>query len=42
MADRDPVAPIHQPTVPLLDEEAGWVHTAADRFETASAQEVLD
>ncbi len=33
--------PIHEPAVPILEEEAGWVHEAARRFEHASAQELL-
>jgi thioredoxin-dependent adenylylsulfate APS reductase len=41
MADRDPVQPIHEPTVPLLVEEASWVHEAAERFEDAAAPELL-
>jgi thioredoxin-dependent adenylylsulfate APS reductase len=41
MADRDPVQPIHEPTVPLLVEEASWVHDAAERFEDAAAPELL-
>lgn len=41
MADRDPIQPIHEPALPVLDEEAGWVHDAAGRFEHASAQDLL-
>lgn len=41
MADVDPVAPIHEPAVPVLAEEAEWVHDAAARFETATAEELL-
>jgi thioredoxin-dependent adenylylsulfate APS reductase len=33
--------PIHEPTVPVFDEEAAWVHEAAERFEHASAQDLL-
>jgi len=33
--------PIHEPAVPLIDEESAWVHEAADRFEHATAQELL-
>ena len=33
--------PIHEPALPVLDEEAAWVHEAAERFEDASAQELL-
>jgi thioredoxin-dependent adenylylsulfate APS reductase len=33
--------PIHEPTLPVLDEEAAWVHEAAERFEHASAEELL-
>ena len=38
MAEREP---IHEPTLPLFDDEAAWVHEAADRFEDANAQELL-
>ena len=41
MADRDPVQPIHEPVLPVVDEEAAWVHEAAARFEHASAPELL-
>jgi thioredoxin-dependent adenylylsulfate APS reductase len=41
MADRDPVQPLHEPAVPVFDEEATWVHDAAERFEHASAGELL-
>jgi thioredoxin-dependent adenylylsulfate APS reductase len=41
MADTDPIQPIHEPAVPYVDEEAGWVADAALRFEDASAQELL-
>lgn len=33
--------PIHEPAVPLVEEEAGWVREAAERFERASAEELL-
>jgi len=33
--------PIHEPALPILDEEAAWVHAAAARFEHATAQELL-
>jgi thioredoxin-dependent adenylylsulfate APS reductase len=42
MADRDPVQPIHEPTLPLVVEEAAWVHDAAERFEDATATELLE
>ena len=35
MADADPRAPWHEPAMPVLDEEAAWVHEAAERFEDA-------
>ena len=38
MSEREP---IHEPTLPVLDEEAAWVHEAAARFEHASAPELL-
>jgi 3'-phosphoadenosine 5'-phosphosulfate sulfotransferase (PAPS reductase)/FAD synthetase len=38
MSEREP---IHEPAVPLIDEESAWVHEAADRFEHATAQELL-
>ncbi|MFI5055993.1 MAG: phosphoadenylyl-sulfate reductase [Actinomycetota bacterium] len=41
MADRDPIQPIHEPTLPLMEEEATWVHDAADRFEDTSAHDLL-
>ena len=41
MADADPRAPWHEPTMPVLDEEAAWVHEAAERFEHTSAEELL-
>ena len=41
MADADPIQPIHEPALPILDEERMWVHDAADRFEGATAQELL-
>ena len=33
--------PIHEPAIPVVDEEATWVHEAAERFEHASAEELL-
>lgn len=33
--------PIHEPALPVVDEEAAWVHEAAARFERATAQELL-
>jgi len=41
MADPDPHAPYHEAAVPVLQEEASWVHKAADRFEHADARELL-
>jgi thioredoxin-dependent adenylylsulfate APS reductase len=41
MADTDPIQPIHEPAVPYVDEEAGWVADAASRFEDATAEELL-
>jgi thioredoxin-dependent adenylylsulfate APS reductase len=41
MADTDPIQPIHEPAIPYVDEEAGWVADAADRFEDATAEELL-
>jgi thioredoxin-dependent adenylylsulfate APS reductase len=41
MADTDPIQPIHEPTIPYVDEEAAWVADAAVRFEDASAEELL-
>jgi ferredoxin-nitrite reductase len=41
MADTDPIQPIHEPAVPYVDEEAGWVADAAVRFEDATAEELL-
>ncbi len=38
MSEREP---IHQPAVPVLDEEATWVLEVADRFEHASAEDLL-
>jgi len=38
MSEREP---IHEPALPLVDEESAWVHEAADRFEHATAQELL-
>lgn len=33
--------PIHEPAVAIVDEESSWVHDAAERFEHASAEELL-
>jgi thioredoxin-dependent adenylylsulfate APS reductase len=41
VADADPIQPIHEPALPVIDEERSWVHDAAERFEDASAQEIL-
>jgi phosphoadenylyl-sulfate reductase (thioredoxin) len=41
MADADPIQPIHEPTLPYVDEETAWVHRAAERFEDASAEDLL-
>ena len=41
MADTDPIQPIHEPAIPFVDEEAGWVADAAVRFEDATAEELL-
>ena len=41
MADRDPIQPIHEPTIAVIDEEASWVHDASTRFESAHAQDLL-
>ena len=38
MSEREP---IHEPALPILDEEWGAIHAAAERFEDASAQELL-
>ncbi len=38
MAEREP---IHEPALPVIDEEAAWVHEAAERFEHATAQQLL-
>jgi thioredoxin-dependent adenylylsulfate APS reductase len=42
MANGDPIQPIHEPTLPVVVEEAEWVHDVADRFEHARAEEILD
>jgi thioredoxin-dependent adenylylsulfate APS reductase len=39
MAEREP---IHEPTLPIFEDEAVWVHDAAERFEHASAPELLE
>jgi thioredoxin-dependent adenylylsulfate APS reductase len=41
MADRDPIQPIREPTLPLLEEESVWVDEATDRFEHADAHDLL-
>ena len=41
MADRDPIQPIHEPTLALVDEESAWVDAAASRFEDAHAHDLL-
>ncbi|HTG47869.1 MAG TPA: phosphoadenylyl-sulfate reductase [Actinomycetota bacterium] len=33
--------PIHEPTLPVVDEEGGWVREVADRFEHAAPEEIL-
>ena len=38
MSEREP---IHEPALPIVDKEAAWVHEAADRFEDATAEELL-
>jgi 3'-phosphoadenosine 5'-phosphosulfate sulfotransferase (PAPS reductase)/FAD synthetase len=38
MSEREP---IHEPALPVLDEEAAWVHEPADRFEHATTEELL-
>ncbi len=38
MSEREP---IHEPALPVLDEEAAWVHEATGRFEHATALELL-
>ena len=38
MAEREP---IHEPTLPFVEEETAWVHEAAERFEAASADDLL-
>ena len=40
MADRDPVQPLHQPVLPVFDEEEVWVQHAAERFEDAAAEDL--
>src|SRR4029079_8697278 len=42
MADRDPIQPIHEPTRAVVDEETTWVQDAANRFENANAQDLLE
>src|SRR4029453_13884514 len=41
MADRDPVQPLHQPVLPVFEEEEAWVEHAAERFEDAAAEDLL-
>jgi 3'-phosphoadenosine 5'-phosphosulfate sulfotransferase (PAPS reductase)/FAD synthetase len=41
-ANGDPHEPIHEPALPFFDEEARQIHDAAERFEHASAQELLE
>ncbi len=38
MSEREP---IHEPALPVVDEESAWVHHAAERFEHATAEELL-
>ena len=38
MSEREP---IHEPTLPLFEDEADWLHHAAERFEGSSAEEIL-
>lgn len=33
--------PIHQPTLPVFEDEAAWVQAAAERFEHATAEQLL-
>jgi 3'-phosphoadenosine 5'-phosphosulfate sulfotransferase (PAPS reductase)/FAD synthetase len=42
MADADPRAPWHEPAMPVLDEEAAWVHETAERFEDTHAGDLLE
>ena len=39
MSEREP---IHEPTLPIFDAEADWVHHAAERFEGSSSTEILE
>ena len=41
MADRDPIQPLHQPVLPVFEEEEVWVQRAAERFEDAAAEDLL-
>ncbi len=41
MADADPIQPIHEPALAVVEEEAGWVRDAAERFEDAKAPDLL-
>ena len=38
MSEREP---IHEPTLPLFEDEADWLHHAAERFEGSNAEEIL-
>jgi thioredoxin-dependent adenylylsulfate APS reductase len=38
----DPHEPIHEPALPVLDEEEAQIRRAAERFEHASAQQLLE
>ena len=39
MSEREP---IHEPALPYIDEEVEAIHAAADRFEHATAEELLE
>lgn len=39
MAEREP---IHEPALPVIDEETAWVNEAAERFEHARAEALLE
>ena len=39
MSEREP---IHEPALPYVDEEVEAIHAAADRFEHATAEELLE
>jgi thioredoxin-dependent adenylylsulfate APS reductase len=34
--------PLHEPAIPIVEEEAAWVREAAERFEQAGARELLE